>query len=185
MSVVEIGSHIFTPRPGYTHHGIYAGDGLVVHYSGLSNGLSAGPVEMTTLDSFLGNQDLRVRKYGNPKYTGLSVVERAKSRIGENNYDLQGNNCEHFCAWAITGRSSSRQVDIVEDFVDVIVPGFLVISLLKTRKHFKQNSDYLDVAKDVAQDVAEIGVKAVLVSVTTPVALPAYVAYKAIKWMIK
>ena len=29
------GSHLISPRRGYTHHGIYVGDGKVVHYAGL------------------------------------------------------------------------------------------------------------------------------------------------------
>jgi hypothetical protein len=29
-----IGAHIVTPRRGYTHHGIYAGEGRVVQYGG-------------------------------------------------------------------------------------------------------------------------------------------------------
>lgn len=178
MATIEIGAHIFTPRTGYTHHGIYAGDDLVIHYSGLSDGLSAGPIEITTLDLFLGSQDLRVRNYNNPKYSGRRVVERARSRIGENSYDLQGNNCEHFCTWSVTGRSSSKQVDSAEDFVDIIVPGFTLISLIRARKHLKQGSDAVDIAKDVA----DIGVKAAMVA-TAPLALPVYTAYKAIKWL--
>jgi len=180
MATIEIGAHIFAPRTGYTHHGIYAGDDLVIHYSGLSDGLSAGPIEITTLDSFLGNQDPRVRNYNNPKYTGQRVVERARSRIGENNYDLQGNNCEHFCTWAVTGRSNSKQVGAAEDFVDIIIPGFMLISLVRARKHSKQGSD----AADIAKDVADIGVKAAVMA-TAPIALPVYAAYKAIKWLFK
>lgn len=180
MTTIETGAHIFTPRTGYTHHGIYAGNDLVIHYSGLSDGLSAGPIEITTLDIFLGNQGLSVRKYNNPKYTGQRVVERAHSRIGENNYDLQGNNCEHFCTWAVTGRSNSRQVEAAEDFVDTIIPGFTLISLVRARKHAQQGSD----AIDIASDVADIGVKAAVLA-TAPVALPVYAAYKAIKWFFK
>lgn len=180
MTTIEMGSHIFTPRTGYTHHGIYVVDGLVIHYAGLSDGLSAGPIEMTTLELFLNDQDLRVRKYNNPRYTGHSVVERARSKIGENRYDLQCNNCEHFCTWAVTGRSNSRQVEAVEDFVDVFVPGFAVISAIRARKHLQQDFDAVDIAKGVA----DIGVKAAAMAVA-PVALPVYAAYKAIKWLFK
>ncbi len=180
MTTIEIGSHIVTPRTGYTHHGIYAGEDLVIHYSGLSDGLTAGPIEITTLELFLNGQDLRIRRYSNPKFLGKSVVDRARSRIGENNYDLQANNCEHFCTWAVTGRSTSMQVVAAEDFVDVIVPGFNFISAVKTRKHLKQGIEPVEIAKDVA----DIGIKVAVVA-TVPVALPVYVAYKAIKWLFK
>lgn len=180
MATIEIGAHIFTPRTGYTHHGIYAGYGSVIHYSGLSDSLSAGPIEETTLEEFLGKQELSVRNYKNPKYTGQRAVDRARSRIGENNYDLQGNNCEHFCTWAVTGRPNSKQVEAVEDIVDAIIPGFVLISIIKARKHSKQGVD----AADIAKDVADIGVKAALVA-TTPFAMPVYAVYKTIKWLFK
>jgi len=33
---LPLGAHLSTSRFGYTHHGVYAGHGRVVHYSGLS-----------------------------------------------------------------------------------------------------------------------------------------------------
>ena len=51
-SELPIGAHIVTRRHGYTHHGIYAGVGQVVHYAGLSRGLRGGPVEETSLSRF-------------------------------------------------------------------------------------------------------------------------------------
>jgi len=38
------------------------------------------------------------------------VVERAMSRIGEEEYDLVFNNCEHFARWCKTGDRKSEQV---------------------------------------------------------------------------
>jgi hypothetical protein len=56
-----IGAHIVTRRQGYTHHGIYAGVGRVVHYAGLSRGLRRGPVEETSLSRFAaGHRDSTV-----------------------------------------------------------------------------------------------------------------------------
>ena len=40
-----MGAHLVTPRRRYCHHGIYVGDGKVVHYAGLSRSLRRGPVE--------------------------------------------------------------------------------------------------------------------------------------------
>ena len=48
------------------------------------------------------------------------VVKRARSRLGENEYHLFYNNCEHFAMWCKTGISSSEQV---EDFKDVMKDG--------------------------------------------------------------
>jgi hypothetical protein len=43
-------------------------------------------------------------------YSPAETVERAKSRIGENRYNLVTNNCEHFAIWCKTGVSESHQV---------------------------------------------------------------------------
>lgn len=180
MTMIEIGSHLVTSRTGYTHHGIYIGYDRVIHYSGLSNGLSAGPIKTTTLELFVNGQDLRIRKYNNPKYIGQSVVERAYTRIGEDEYDLQTNNCEHFCTWAVTGYSNSRQVDAAGDFIDIIMPGSSITAALKARKYLKQELDTVEIAKDAA----ELGIKAAILT-SVPAALPAYAAYKAIKWLFK
>ncbi len=46
-------------------------------------------------------------------YTPEETVERAKSRLGENEYDIALNNCEHFAFWCKTGLSDSHQVDTI------------------------------------------------------------------------
>lgn len=38
------------------------------------------------------------------------TIRRAGSRIGEENYNLITNNCEHFAMWCKTGVSESSQV---------------------------------------------------------------------------
>lgn len=44
-------------------------------------------------------------------YTPDETVERAQSRLGESQYNLMTNNCEHFAIWCKTGVSESSQVD--------------------------------------------------------------------------
>jgi len=185
---LPIGSHLVTPRMGYTHHGIYVGNGDVIHYSGLATGLSAGAVEITTLELFKNGEDVQVREYKNPKYKGIDVVNRAKTRLGEDKYDLHGNNCEHFCTWAITGRSNSEQVNIAEDIMDVLLPNTLLTTILKARKHHKQGYN----ATDIAKDVADIGAKTAILSaaqmigsIGNPAILPMIATYKVIKWVFK
>lgn len=43
-------------------------------------------------------------------YSPIDTVKRAISRLGEHNYDLISNNCEHFAIWCKTGVSMSTQV---------------------------------------------------------------------------
>jgi hypothetical protein len=39
-----------------------------------------------------------------------AVIERAKNRIGEKNFHVLFNNCEHFASWCVTGISNSEQI---------------------------------------------------------------------------
>ena len=108
-----LASHVVTLRTGYTHHGIYVGDGKVVHYTGLSRGWKFGPVEEVSLAEFSGGRPMRVRCYVEPQFDPDNVVARARSRLGENRYRVLSNNCEHFCEWCVCGESRSRQVELL------------------------------------------------------------------------
>ena len=44
-----------------------------------------------------------------------TVVSRARSKLGERNYNPISNNCEHLALWCKTGISSSEQVTEVAD----------------------------------------------------------------------
>jgi hypothetical protein len=46
-------------------------------------------------------------------YSPKETIERAKSRIGEEKYNLVSNNCEHFAIWCKSGIAESKQVDRV------------------------------------------------------------------------
>jgi hypothetical protein len=106
-----LGAHIVTPRRWYTHHGIYVGAGQVVHYQGLSSTLRRGPVTKVSLAEFTGGYPVRAHADQGVAYSGIEVVARARSRLGENAYDVLRNNCEHFCSWCLIGASSSPQVE--------------------------------------------------------------------------
>lgn len=45
------------------------------------------------------------------------TFERAVRRIGETNYKLTSNNCEHFAMWCRTGLSTSRQAKLIEELL--------------------------------------------------------------------
>ena len=105
------GAHLTTPRWGYVHHGIYAGDGRVIHYAGFNRLFHRGPVEEVSLGQFTRGRRLAVHPCVTPTYTGLAVVIRARSRLNENRYRLWSNNCEHFAEWCISGTSRSAQID--------------------------------------------------------------------------
>ncbi len=55
-------------------------------------------------------------------YTPEETILRAKSKLGEKNYSLVFNNCEHFVVWCKTGISESHQVNtVINTFVDRII----------------------------------------------------------------
>ncbi len=105
-----LGTHLIVKHFGYSHHGIYAGKGRVIHYSGFAHFFKKQPIEMTSIDKFSRDRKIIVRIYERPKFKGRIVVRRMRSRMHENNYHLIINNCEHLCSWAITGIESSPQV---------------------------------------------------------------------------
>jgi hypothetical protein len=107
---LPIGAHLVTQRPGYEHHGIYVGNGRVVHYSGFASSAHRGPVEEVELERFAAGHPLTIRSTPSARYVGDEAVRRARSRLGENHYRLLTNNCEHFCAWCLLGESRSEQV---------------------------------------------------------------------------
>ncbi len=105
------GTHLTTPRRGYVHHGLYVGEGRVIHYAGLSRRLRRGPVEEVTLEAFAGGKPWQVKPVAAPAFAGTHAVERARSRLGENDYRVWSNNCEHFVEWALNGTPRSAQVE--------------------------------------------------------------------------
>jgi hypothetical protein len=106
-----LGAHLTTSRRGYTHHGIYVGHTRVVHYSGLSGIWRCGPVEEVSLSRFAVGRSVQIVDHDRSPYTPREIVRRARSRIGENDYRLLTNNCEHFCNWCLSGVSRSAQVE--------------------------------------------------------------------------
>ena len=48
-----IGAHLIVKHFGYSHHGIYAGKGRVIHYSGFAHLFKKQPIEMGTECRFL------------------------------------------------------------------------------------------------------------------------------------
>ena len=109
-SGVEAGAHLVSEREGYVHHGIYAGNGRVIHYGGFHHSTRRCPVECISLRRFAANKGVRVQPEPDALYTGMTVVERARSRLGEDRYKLLTNNCEHFCTWCVRGVGRSEQV---------------------------------------------------------------------------
>lgn len=126
---MEKGDHLISGRTVYTHHGLYVGDGKVIHYAGGEQGFGRGSVELTSLAEFQGDGDLRVKYPTFRVYGKAESVERAYSRLGEDAYSLLFNNCEHFVNWCIFGVKYSQQV--VSGLGYVCVPAYLTATRLR------------------------------------------------------
>lgn len=105
-----LGAHLATSRRGYSHHGVYVGRGRVVHYSGFSGFWQCGPVEEVSLSRFANGHPVRIVHHAQAPYSPEEIVQRSRSRLGENDYRLLTNNCEHFCNWCVSGVNISTQV---------------------------------------------------------------------------
>lgn len=117
---MQPGDHLFVSKPVfgqscrfYTHHGIYVGGQQVIHYAGYANGLSSSAqerrVSLVSLKQFCDGQPPQIRQHP-LRYSRQAVVQRARSRLGEDEYSLLLRNCEHFATWCWTGEERSEQV---------------------------------------------------------------------------
>ena len=104
------GDHIYFYVFGYYHHGIDCGDGTVIHYNGNINNKDNAKIVRTSYSEFSNGKTVSTKKY-NSCYSPDLVVEKAKSRLGEQKYHLLNNNCEHFASWCKTGERYSHQVN--------------------------------------------------------------------------
>jgi hypothetical protein len=79
----------------YSHHGLYLGRGNVIHYSQFE-------VRIDSLEDFAQGGKIHLMD-SDLIYTIETVIRRAKSKLGEEEYDLLFNNCEHFVNWCRNG----------------------------------------------------------------------------------
>ena len=100
--------HLQVPRQHglFNHHGIDLGDGTVAHY------LEGRAILRSPVETFSRGQPLSVVAYPDGACSAPGVtLRRAMGRLGEQNYNLLFNNCEHFAHWCKTGRHRSAQVE--------------------------------------------------------------------------
>ena len=98
----------------YKYYGIYAGEGMVIHYSDKNGNFGMDiKVRKVSLEDFACGDEIKVCYLDAKKYTLYSAektMKRAYSRLGEKKYNLLCNNCKHFVVWCKTGISDSDQV---------------------------------------------------------------------------
>jgi hypothetical protein len=107
----NIGAHLITPWFGFAHHGIYVGEGKVIHYGALVYDLIRRPVEEVSIEQFAGGRPVYIVKQEPTAFAVEEVLRRARSRLGEDRYRLMSNNCEHFVEWCLYDVHRSFQVE--------------------------------------------------------------------------
>jgi Lecithin retinol acyltransferase len=99
---MAITNHIYVQCTGFVHHGIDCGDGTVIHYE-------VDQIVQIPIDTFCDGKQYQVKPYAHCDSDDV-VIKRAESRLGESEYNLLFNNCEHFAVWCKTGQHKSEQV---------------------------------------------------------------------------
>ncbi|MFI3227889.1 MAG: lecithin retinol acyltransferase family protein [Clostridia bacterium] len=91
----EIGDHLYVIMKRYIHHGLYIGDGKVIHYL-------QSRVSEDTLSIFAKTAKIRIYPIADSpvEFDAEQIIERAKSRISENNFQKFGTDCEKFVRWS-------------------------------------------------------------------------------------
>ena len=105
------GDHIYVRRKGlfYSHHGIYAGKGTVIHFKGAVKEKKDPAVVMTEIENFLSGGELKKRNYKS-RLPNDETIRIAKDHLSKKGYSLAFNNCEHFATYCATGKKKSLQV---------------------------------------------------------------------------
>ena len=136
--LMQRGDVVGVHRTGYEHYGIYIGNGKVIHYAAEGSDFS-GKICIHEVDfwefirkgrdffylHFDGRCPIKIYQGAN-QYSGDSLpfaninkyeifspeetVRRARTRLGEKEYNFVTKNCEHFALWCKTGVEESTQV---------------------------------------------------------------------------
>lgn len=112
MSKEYNGQHLFIKKAGgsYTHHGLGLSNGRVIHYSGLANDLTTkGVIEEITIEEFSKDSKVLIKPHLERIFILEEAILRGCLRLGEAQYHILHNNCEHFVEWCINGKHRSYQ----------------------------------------------------------------------------
>jgi hypothetical protein len=82
-------------------------------------------IARTSLADFSQGSEVFVREYDDAPHIDNAdeAFRRAESRMGEECYDVFGNNCEHFIVWCKTGVAESSQVSAHRHAADAVIKG--------------------------------------------------------------
>lgn len=162
---MKAGDHLVTSRTGYTHHGLYIGNGEVIHYSGGNdNVFSKGAISITSLREFSNGCGVSVKEHFFRTYDEEESIERAYSRLNEDWYNVLLNNCEHFVTWCIVGFHSSSQVSSMINGVALTYKAVKVAKASQTAQTLIGVVASRSLEREVVQFAASSGLKSAVSS---------------------
>jgi hypothetical protein len=106
----------------YFHYGIYVGSGRIIHFTedAAKSSPSKNVIKRTSIAMFFKDADLieilefpKEIDFEGTRYKTFSpanAAKRATKRLGDGDYHVFVNNCEHFAMWCRTGIEFSSQV---------------------------------------------------------------------------
>ena len=103
------GDHLAVNRVLYEHHGIYLGDGSVIHFTATSKRKEEAEIRIDSIDDFTNKDRVRRVEYAECSPPEV-VIDRARKCLGRDGYSLFSNNCEHFARYVVTGERISTKV---------------------------------------------------------------------------
>ncbi|KAI8509781.1 hypothetical protein Bbelb_122090 [Branchiostoma belcheri] len=98
---------------GFSHWGVYAGDGRVIHRTEDTSGGCRVKIREDSFWDVAGRSWVKINNYLDNVKTALpgsQVVQRARSKLGNTGYTVLFRNCEHFATWCRYGFAFSGQV---------------------------------------------------------------------------
>ena len=104
---MQVGDHIYCKRflGAYTHHGVYVGNNLVVHYRD-------GILQRDSLEDFTKGDKVHVMSRKKGDVSRHKSVKRALNSVGKEDYDVRWRNCETFARWCCENKAESKQMGI-------------------------------------------------------------------------
>ena len=126
------GDHIYVKRSTrfYKHHGIYMGDGKVIHVSGSVREKVSPEVRESDLSLFLKGKAPKKMQY-HKRLPASETIRTAKKLLRDGSYSMVLNNCEHFAAYCATGKKKSMQVRKIVAGLSTAAAGVVIFALAR------------------------------------------------------
>ena len=104
------GDHLRVDRVFYWHHGIFTGEGRVIHFSGEPAEKEDAQIRYDSYEKFAQRGKVEPVEYSRCNSPD-ETIRIAEGFLHKKDYGLFSNNCEHFCSYCKTHKRRSAQVE--------------------------------------------------------------------------